>query len=111
MTTTQPVSDMLVTVKSREVQRGILAEYRGDRAAITRHFRAAAHLEGVLTADYEAAGEPRLARRAKIGAASCHWRAGDVAIAKQIFDELREENPAEVDMLVSELERDCPEWS
>ncbi len=47
-----PVSDMLVTVKSREVQRGMLAEMRGDRAAASRHLLAAAHLELVLADDY-----------------------------------------------------------
>lgn len=39
-----PVSDMLVTVKAREVQRGMLVESRGDRSGTTRHFLAAGHL-------------------------------------------------------------------
>ena len=46
------VSDMLVTVKSREIQRALLAEMRGDQAAAPRHFLAAAHLELVLAEDY-----------------------------------------------------------
>ncbi len=41
MTTVQaPVSDMLVTVKSREVQRALLAEQSGERDAAVRHFLA-----------------------------------------------------------------------
>ena len=47
-----PVSDMLVTVKSRELQRGMLAEMRGDRTGAARHLLAAAHLELVLDDDY-----------------------------------------------------------
>ena len=53
------ISDMLVTVKSREVQRGILAEMRGDREAATRHFLASGHLELVLAADYDESGGRR----------------------------------------------------
>jgi hypothetical protein len=34
---------MLVTVKSGEVQRALLAEMRGDQAAARRHFLASAH--------------------------------------------------------------------
>jgi hypothetical protein len=40
-----PFSDMLVTVKSRELQRGLLAEMRGDQTGAARHLLAAAHLE------------------------------------------------------------------
>ncbi len=69
-----PVSDMLVTVKAREIQRGLLAEQRGDQRALVRHFRAAGHLELVLAADYDEAGQSRLARRSRISAASCQWR-------------------------------------
>lgn len=32
-----PVSDMLVTVKSRELQRGMLVEMRGGRTDAARH--------------------------------------------------------------------------
>jgi len=42
---------MIVTVKSREAQRGLLAEMRGDGDSAIRHFLAAAHLEMVLAAD------------------------------------------------------------
>ena len=48
MSTVQsPVSDMLITVKTREVQRGMLAEMRGDKAAARRHLLAAAHLRAL----------------------------------------------------------------
>jgi hypothetical protein len=46
-----PVSDMLVTVKSRELQLGMLAEMRGDRTGAARHLLAAGHLELVLADD------------------------------------------------------------
>src|SRR5438094_236782 len=62
------VSDMLATVKSREVQRALLAEMAGDRAAATRHFLAAAHLEVVLAEDYAAAGAADLVLRAGLSA-------------------------------------------
>lgn len=51
-----PVSDMLVTVKSREVQRGLLAEMAGNREEASRHFLAAGRLEMVLANDYAVAG-------------------------------------------------------
>ena len=76
VTASSPVSDMLVTVKSRELQRGMLAEMRGDRTDATRHFLAAAHLELVLANDYKQAGQSDLARRSRLSAASCFWRAG-----------------------------------
>lgn len=87
------VSDMLVTVKSREVQRAMLAEMRGDREGGAKHFLAAAHLELVLADDYEQVGDSELAFRARIGAASCFWKAGDVSAGKQLFDELRAAQP------------------
>ena len=36
--TSQPVSDMLVTVKAREIQRALFAEMRHDTTAAERHF-------------------------------------------------------------------------
>lgn len=109
MSTAQlPVSDMLVTVKAREIQRGLLAEQRGDQLAAARHFRAAAHLELVLAADYEEGGQVRLARRSRISAATCQWRAGDVEAAREIFDDLRSDHPEEIAGLVTELERQYP---
>ena len=60
-----PGSELLVTVKSREVQRGLQAELRGDRAAAARHLLAAAHLELVLADDYAQAGQADLALRSR----------------------------------------------
>lgn len=83
-----PVSDMLATVKSREVQRGVLAEMRGDAAAAKRHFLAAAHLEIVLASEYAQAGQMDLAVRSHISAASCFWRGGQQEQATSILDSL-----------------------
>ena len=52
---------MLVTVKSREIQRAQFAEMAGNQEVARRHFLAAAHLELVLAHDYDEAGEPVLA--------------------------------------------------
>lgn len=77
---------MLVTVKAREVQRGMLAEMRKDLTAAARHFLAAAHLELVLADDYQQAGRDDLALRSRLSAASCFWRAGDVGQAHALID-------------------------
>ncbi len=105
------VSDMLVTVKSREVQRAMLAEMRGDRREAAKHFLAAAHLELVLADDYAQAGQPELALRSGISAASCFWSAGYSDRARPLFDELLQAHPAQADAIrqaVQELERDYP---
>ncbi len=105
------VSDMLVTVKSREVQRAMLAEMRGDRREAAKHFLAAAHLELVLADDSAQAGQPELALRSGISAASCFWSAGHPDRARPLFDELPQTHPAQADAIrqaVEELERDYP---
>ena len=105
------VSDMLVTVKSREVQRAMLAEMRGDRKEAAKHFLAAAHLELVLADDYAQAGQPELALRSGISAASCFWSAGESARARPLFDELLQAYPGHTDAVrqaVEELEKDFP---
>jgi hypothetical protein len=102
---------MLVTVKSREVQRALLAEMRGDRPAATRHFLAAAHLELVLADDYSAAGAEDLAVRSQLSAASCFWRAGQRGQAEAVLAELEQAKPArpdEVRQVRTELARDYP---
>ncbi len=106
-----PVSDMLVTVKSREVQRAVLAEMRGDRRAAAKHFLAAAHLELVLADDYTEAGRPDLALRSGLSAASCLWRAGHSDRARTVFAEMLQSHPAqeaEIREVVAELEGDFP---
>src|SRR5438477_10803590 len=105
------VSDMLVIVKSREVQRAMLAEMRGDHKTAAKHFLAAAHLEVVLSDDYAQAGQPELALRSGISAASCFWSAGYQDRARSLFDELRQSYPAQaaaIGEVIRELERDYP---
>ncbi|HZV06231.1 MAG TPA: hypothetical protein VE999_14225 [Gemmataceae bacterium] len=105
------VSDMLVTVKSREVQRALLAEMRGDREAARRHFLASAHLELVLAADYEQAGDSLLSFRSQLSAASCFWRAGEREQAQRQIDNLRSAHPDQteaIEQVQMELSRDYP---
>jgi hypothetical protein len=108
MSSVQPaVSDLLVTVKSRELQRGMLAEKSGKAEEARQHFLAAAHLELVLANDYEQAGESELGRRSRISAASCFWRGGEPDRAQSIFRALAEVDPTrsnEVREIIDELE-------
>jgi hypothetical protein len=111
-TARSPVSDMLVTVKSRELQRGMLAEMRDDRTSAARHFLAAAHLELVLADDYEQADLADLAWRSRLSAASCFWRAGQPEKARKLFETLRHEDPAQevaAQQVIAELEHDHPQ--
>ena len=104
------VSDMLVTVKSRELQRGMLAEMSNDFAIAAKHFLAAAHLELVLANDYEAADDWQLAKRSRISAASCFWRAGEQDVARQHFEELVNDAPEceqEVNEVIDDLRLNC----
>lgn len=112
MSTTQsPVSDLLVTVKSREVQRGLLAEMAGDSEGAARHFLAAAHLELVLAKDYAEAGLDQLELRSRVSAASCFWRAGQTAQARQHFQMALEDYPEQAEETrrqITELEQHLP---
>jgi len=106
-----PVSNMLVTVKSRELQRGMLAEMRGDHRAASRHFLAAAHLELVLADDYIQAGQADLAWRSQLSAASCFWRAGRLEQARDLFATLLQEHPGQASIIrqiIAELEHNEP---
>lgn len=106
-----PVSDMLITVKSREVQRATLAEMRGDRAASRKHFLAAAHLELVLADDYDHAGDTDLAFRSRTSAASSFWRGRQIDQGRQLFESLAADHPAraaEIRDLLAELETAYP---
>jgi hypothetical protein len=109
--TSSAVSDMLVTVKSRQIQRAMFAERSGDRATARRHFLAAAHLELVLAHDYDAAGEPDLALRSRISAASCLWSGGDIEQGRQALEALQAQHPEQataIQEVVAELTRDYP---
>ena len=112
MSTVQtPISDMLVTVKAREVQRGMLAEMGGEQARATRHFLAAAHLELVLANDYAQAGQDAMAFRSRLSAASCFWRAGQVEQARGLFEALVQDYPAHaaaIQGVLAELGQDYP---
>jgi hypothetical protein len=102
---------MAAPVNSREVQRALLAERAGDRAAAARHFLAAAHLELVLAEDYAAAGAPDLALRSSLSAASCFWRAGEVARAQSLLDGLLRANPTHagaIQQVVADLTQHHP---
>jgi hypothetical protein len=105
------VSDMLVTVKSREVQRALLAEMRGDRAAAARHFLAAAHLELVLADDYRESGDGDMALRSRLSAVSCFWRGREKEKAQRLLGELLQEHPSQaaaIQQVAEELARDHP---
>jgi hypothetical protein len=104
-------SDLLITVKAREVQRALLAEMRGDRNAAARHFLAGAHLELVLADDYQEAGDPEMALRSRLSAASCFWRGGEQEEARRHFDELLQSHASRAGMIqevIAELSRDYP---
>src|SRR5437588_266860 len=108
---THNASDMLMTVKSREVQRAMFAEMAGDRDVARRHFLAAAHLELVLAHDYDDAGEHDLALRSRISSASCLWRGGEIEQDRQALESLRVEQPAKartIEEILAELTRDYP---
>jgi hypothetical protein len=109
--TSPAVSDMLVTVKSRQIQRATFAERSGDRAAARRHFLAAAHLELVLAHDYDEAGELDLALRSRISAASCMWSGGEIEQGRQALETLQRQYPGQttaIQEVVAELTRDYP---
>jgi hypothetical protein len=106
-----PVGDLAATVKSRQVQRALLAEMAGDQAAAARHFLAAAHLELVLAEDYREAGDEGLYFRSRISAASCFWRAGQVQQARALLDALAHSHPDQAEAVrrvVAELAQDYP---
>ena len=105
------VNDMLVTVKSQELQRGMLAEMRNDHTRATRHFLAAAHLELVLADDYMETGQLDLTLRSHLSAASCFWRACHYDQARALFMTLLQKYPTQTPTIwqtLAELERDYP---
>jgi hypothetical protein len=112
MSTNQPpVGDMLITVKSSEVQRGMLAEMARNPTGAAPHFLAAAHLELVLANDYEQAGQGDLAFRSRVSAASCFWRAGQREQAQNLFNSLLKTRPDKAPSIqeaLADLEREYP---
>jgi hypothetical protein len=106
-----PVNNLLATAKSREVQRALLAEMRGEQPRATLHFLAAAHMELVLAADYEQAAEADLALRSRLSAGSCLWRAGRPDQARLLLESLVQTHPTqaqEIQQVIAELMRDYP---
>src|SRR5579862_9214148 len=106
-----PVNNLLGTAKSRELQRALLAEMRGERATAVLHFLAAAHMELVLAVDYESAGAVDLALRSRLSAASSFWRAGQQKEARGLFDSLQQQHPSqapEIQKVIAELAHDYP---
>ncbi len=106
-----PVNNLLATAKSREVQRALLAEMRGERSHAALHFLAAAHMELVLGVDYESAGDSGLALRSRLSAASCFWRGGHPDQARALFASLLQAWPgqaAEIHKIMAELAQDYP---
>src|SRR5262249_17426728 len=83
-----PVNNLLATAKSRQVQRAVLAEMRREGSDASLHYLAAAHMELVLAADYDRAGEADLALRSRLSAGSCLWRGGQQERARLLFDSL-----------------------
>lgn len=106
-----PVNNLLGTAKSREIQRAILAEMRGEPPQAALHFLAAGHMELVLAGDYQSAGDSDLALRSRLSAASCFWRAGQPNQARCLLDALLQECPArapEIQKVLTELAQDYP---
>jgi hypothetical protein len=102
---------MLVIVKSREVQRALMAEMANDRLSAARHFLAAAHLELVLAEDYRAGGNEEMALHSLLSAASCFWRAGNRESAESLFQQVLQAHPREaaaVQAIRAELTQDYP---
>lgn len=100
------VSDLLLTTKSREIQRGSAAEARGEAEDAARHFLAAAHLELVLSEDYQRSGQAELAVRSLLSAASCFWRGGEVDRARSLLDRTVQEFPGsatEANAIIADL--------
>jgi hypothetical protein len=102
------VSEMLVIVKARQLQRAMFAEASRNPGKAAKHFLAAAHLELVLADDYAEAGQERLALRSKLSAASCLWHGGEIKRARSLFNSLVKEYPAKTKLIkstVAELEK------
>ena len=100
-TSQSPVSELLIIVKSRDIQRAMFAEMAKDPDRAAPHFLAAAHLELVLADDYAEAGKDSLAFRSKLSAASCLWRGGESKRARAVFNTLIKEHPGKEQLITS----------
>lgn len=103
MATKAPVSEMLVIVKAREIQRAMFAEMRNDRSEAVKHFLAAAHLEMVLADDYAAAGQRDHALRSQLSAASCLWKGGEDKQARTMFQSLIKKHASKAKLIRSAM--------
>jgi hypothetical protein len=108
MSTTRSAElDYLIALKTRELQRAWLAERAMPPKDAHKHYLGGAVLELLLADEYSQAGEVRLARRSKISAATCYWRAGLQSYANEVLEDLRRDDPlrsAEVDDIRQRLE-------
>lgn len=95
------VSEMLVIVKSRQIQRAMFAEAAKDPIRAAKHFLAAAHLELVLADDYAEAGQDAHAFRSRLSAASCLWSGGESKRAQSLFNALIKEYPGKAKVIKS----------
>ncbi len=101
------VSEMLVIVKARQIQRAMIAEAAKNPVRAAKHFLAAAHLELVLADDYEEAGQDAHAFRSRLSAASCLWRGGETKRARALMNRLIKDHPEKAKLIksaISELE-------
>ena len=106
-----PANDMLGTAKSREVQRAMFAEMRGDKKDAAEHYLAAAHMEIVLAKDHARANKKWLHLRSMVSAASCFWMAGQIDVARKYFRRILRNNPDRkkiVQEAVASLKKDYP---
>jgi hypothetical protein len=109
--TSDAASDMRVTVKSREIQRALMAEVRRDGESATRHFLAAAHLELVLAADYDEFEEHDLAFRSRLSAVCCLWCGEQFDRTRRLIEQLSETYAAQSEStseVVEDLETNIP---
>jgi ABC-type transport system involved in multi-copper enzyme maturation permease subunit len=107
------ISDMLVLVTSREVERGELAQTRGDTQNAIRHYLAAAHMCLVLAEEYADNAQFESALRSRKNAVSCFWRAGHTLQARLLLEELKQENQflsQEIDGVVLDLQPHESGW-
>ena len=103
--------DMMVTVKSRLIQRAIMAEARRDQDAAVKYHTAAAHLDLLLADEYAEEGDRFLDFRSRLSAACGLWKAGQVEVARQQFATLPGQFPERarhIEICLEEMEQWSP---